>query len=130
MKVALIDVDAHVEAFGIRSLSASLKEAGHPTRLILMKSEAPCYTGRVLDEARQLATFADVIGISCFSRASAKAVQVLEHLRPLGKIRVWGGVHATLNPKTCAKHADVVCLGEGGTGGISPMESTKRTAAR
>lgn len=113
MKVALIDVDAHVEAFGIRCLSASLKEAGHQTRLILMKSDASCFTERVLDEARRLAAFADVVGISCFSRASAKAIQVLEHLRSLNNIRVWGGLHATLNPESCVKYADVVCLGEG-----------------
>lgn len=113
MKVALIDVDAHVEAFGIRSLSASLKEAGHQTRLILMKSEASCFSKHVLDEARKLAAFADVIGISCFSRASTKAIQVLEYLRSLNKIRVWGGLHATLNPDICVEHADIVCIGEG-----------------
>ena len=55
MKIALIDVDAHVEAFGIRCLSAALKEAGHKTRLILMKSEASCFTERVLEQARELA---------------------------------------------------------------------------
>ena len=113
MRVVLIDVDAHVEAFGIRSLSAVLKEAGHQTRLILMKSEKPCYPKRILDKVRQLVTSADVIGISCLSRASTKAVQVLEHLRPLGKILVWGGIHATLNPEACVKYADIVCRGEG-----------------
>jgi len=113
MDIALIYTDEDNEAFGPRSISAVLKEAGYRTRLILMKSKEKIYSGPVLEDVNQLAAEADVIGISCFSRASEKAIQILEHLRPLGKVRVWGGIHATLNPEACVDHADVVCRGEG-----------------
>jgi hypothetical protein len=43
-------------------------------------------------------TDCDLIGISRLSRGSEKAKQVLQHLRPLRKPTVRGGVHATLAP--------------------------------
>ncbi len=113
MRVALIHTDSDPWALGMRSVSAVLKEAGHPTRIILMGSSERFYSQQVLEEAKEIAKDSDIIGISCVSRGSEKARQVIEHLRPLGKLIVWGGIHATLNPKECAESADLVCRGEG-----------------
>ena len=113
MNVALIYTDEDIQAFGMRSISSVLKKAGHHTKLILMKSRGTNYSQQALEETRNFVSDSDVIGISCFSRASGKAIQVVEAIRPLGKMCVWGGVHATLNPNACAKYVDVVCRGEG-----------------
>ena len=113
MNVSLIYVDEDLQAFGMRTISSVLKQAGHHTKLILMKSKEMSYSKQVLEQTRKLVADSDVVGISCFSRASEKAIQVMDYIRPLGKIRVWGGVHATLNPEACAKYADVICRGEG-----------------
>lgn len=113
MNIALIYVDQDVEAFGVRNISSALKAAGHETKLVMMKTTDPAYSKQVLDAAKGLVADSDIIGLSCFSRASEKAVQVIEHMRPLGKITVWGGIHATLNAEHCARHADLVCRGEG-----------------
>ncbi|MEN6337425.1 MAG: radical SAM protein [Phycisphaerales bacterium] len=113
MNIALIYVDQDLEAFGVRNISSALKAAGHETKLILMKTKDAVYSQQVLDAAKGLVADSDVIGMSCFSRASQKAIQVMEHMRPLGKVTVWGGIHATLNAEQCARHADLVCRGEG-----------------
>ncbi len=113
MNIALVHVDEDVEAFGVRCISSVLKAAGHQTTLLLMKSMESSYPAQVLERAGELIADSDVVGLSCFSRASQKAIQIIEHIRPLGKVTVWGGIHATLNPEECARHADVVCRGEG-----------------
>ncbi len=113
VKISLICVDNDVEAFGVRSISSVLRAAGYETKLLIMKSGEPAYSRRALDSVRGLVTDSDVIGLSCFSRASDKAIQVIKHIRPVGRIIVWGGIHATLNPQQCTPHADVVCSGEG-----------------
>jgi radical SAM superfamily enzyme YgiQ (UPF0313 family) len=47
------------------------------------------------------------------SRGSKTAKTILEALKPLGKLVVWGGMHPTLYPVDCAGHTDLVCRGEG-----------------
>jgi len=113
MNIALIYVDQDLEAFGVRNISSALKAAGHETKLVLMKTKEAAYSQQVLDAAKGLVADSDIIGMSCFSRASQKAIQVMEHMRPLNKVTVWGGIHATLNAEQCARHADLVCRGEG-----------------
>jgi radical SAM superfamily enzyme YgiQ (UPF0313 family) len=113
MNIALVHVDEDVEAFGVRSLSSVLKAAGHQTTLLLMKSKEGSYRPQALERVRELTADCDLVGVSCFSRASRKAMQLIDYLSPLDKITVWGGIHATLNPEECARHADVVCRGEG-----------------
>jgi len=113
MNVALIYVDEDFKAFGLRCISSMLKKAGHPTRLILLKSKDDRYSGETLADVADCVRGCGLAGISCFSRASDKAIQVLDAVRPLVRNTVWGGIHATLNPGECAKHADVVCRGEG-----------------
>ena len=107
MNISFIYTEIDRWALGIRSVSAFLKNAGHSTRLILAGQKKELCTSSLRD-IRELVKDTDVIGLSCFSRGSDKARQIAEYLRPLGKFIIWGGIHATLNPKECAKYADVV----------------------
>ncbi len=113
MNVALIYVNEDIEAFGLRCISSTLKKAGHQTKLILLKSKEDRYSGKTLAEVADCIRGCELAGIGCFSRASDKTIQVLDAIRPLVRMTVWGGIHATLNPGECAKHADIVCRGEG-----------------
>lgn len=54
------------------------------------------------------------ISVSCSSYYDM-AVEITRRIReqmPQSKV-LWGGVHVTLCPEDCIKHADYVCLGEG-----------------
>lgn len=113
MNIALIYTETDLLALGMRSVSSVLKKAGHQTRLILMGSEQKNYSSRTFEEIKELVKHSDVTGISSFSRSSDKARHIIENLKSLDKLIVWGGIHAILNPEECAEHADLVCRGEG-----------------
>ena len=113
MNIALIYTEEDPWAFGMRSIAATLKTRGHQTIMIVMSSDEERYTNEALNEMFFLVSQVGVIGVSCFSRGSEKAKQILNYLKPLGKFTIWGGVHATLNPEECSKYANVVCRGEG-----------------
>ena len=113
MNIALICTDSDLWAFGTRLISSVLKRAGHSTRLILLASDAAEYSAEVLEEAGELVRQSDLAGISCYSRGSRKARQIARGLRAQGKMTVWGGLHASLNPGECAEAAQIVCRGEG-----------------
>jgi len=113
MRIAMIHTDQDQWGLRIRTLSTILKQAGHQTKLIFMGSDNKFYSDHSLGELKRVTISSDIICISCLSRGSEKAKQVCEHLRPLNKLIVWGGLHATLNSTECADFANVVCVGEG-----------------
>lgn len=112
MRVTFIDTDS-VWAWGSRMLSSVLKRAGHKTRLLLMDTAEARYTPEDLRELDSLVCDAGLVGVSCHSKGSDKAQQVLRYLKSQGVLTVWGGIHATLNAEECAEFADMVCVGEG-----------------
>ena len=112
MHISLIDTDSNW-AWGVRMISAVLKREGYKTRLLLMAKSGDHYSQSELAQLESSVRDSDVIGISCGSGGHMRARTLLAHLRPLGKLLVWGGIHATLNPKECAQSADLVCVGEG-----------------
>ena len=93
MNVSLIYTEPDIWAFGMRSISAFLKEAGHHTQLVFMGSQESCYSSRSLEKVRELVRDSDIIGISSMSRSSIKAKQLLRDLRPCKGLTVWGGTH-------------------------------------
>ncbi len=113
MDITLLSTDSDTWAFGLRSISAVLRAAGHNPRLVFMGTNEQMLSKRDLDDLVSLTRETDLLGISCLARTSEKAKQVIEYLRPRKKMVVWGGVHASLNPAECAEWADIVCRGEG-----------------
>lgn len=113
MHISLIYTESDKWAFGLRSISASLKKAGHNTRLIFMGTEDRFYTLPALQVLSELVEESSIVGISSMANGSDRAKQIIESLKPLGKLTVWGGIHATLNPEECAQSADIICVGEG-----------------
>jgi radical SAM superfamily enzyme YgiQ (UPF0313 family) len=122
--VLLSPTPPDLSAFGVRSLQASLKAAGHDTRLVLfpgsigLSQEDGSYVYRydaaVIDQALELAAGADVVGVSFFTNYFDRAVQLTTAVRErLGLPVVWGGIHATVRPVEALSQADFVCRGEG-----------------
>jgi anaerobic magnesium-protoporphyrin IX monomethyl ester cyclase len=56
-----------------------------------------------------------LIGISLMSDEYHKACQLTTFLKSFvdGTPVIWGGIHPTISPDSCLKHADYVCVGEG-----------------
>ncbi|MEO7994548.1 MAG: cobalamin-dependent protein, partial [bacterium] len=109
---------------GIRYIHALTQSKGYPSPLVFFgKISANDVTEpievdfdnlfKVLkkDDCRLIA-----VSVSCSSYYDM-AVEITRRIRtemPEAKI-LWGGVHVTLCPEDCIKHADYVCLGEGET---------------
>ncbi|MEA4855579.1 B12-binding domain-containing radical SAM protein [Solidesulfovibrio sp.] len=115
-----------LSAFGVRSLQATLKAAGHDVRLVLFPGSIGLlqedgsfvyrYPERVVDQALELARDSDLIGVSFFTNYYDRAVQLTEAVRARLTVPViWGGIHATVRPVEALNHADFVCRGEGET---------------
>jgi anaerobic magnesium-protoporphyrin IX monomethyl ester cyclase len=113
MNIVFVSTDMENWVPGLRSISAVLKAAGHFTQLINMTTNERQFSKENLDDVASLTRHADIIGVSCLARGSAKAKQLIESLRSQKKLIIWGGVHANLNPAECADWADIVCRGEG-----------------
>jgi radical SAM superfamily enzyme YgiQ (UPF0313 family) len=113
MNITLISTDKDVWAFGLRSISAVLKAAGHVTQLVHMTTDENQFSKKVLTDVASMSRHTDIIGVSCLAQGSAKAAQLIESLHSQKKMIVWGGVHASLNPTECTDWADIVCRGEG-----------------
>ena len=67
----------------------------------------------VIQGISELVGDSEIIGISSMSRGSARAKALIDGLRPLGRLIVWGGMHPTLFPEDCSGYADLVSRGEG-----------------
>lgn len=113
MKVLFISTDFDLWALGLRSISAVLKQAGYSTQLIFMPSRTRFYAQKALEALAPFVKDADVVGFSCLARGSDRVEQLIDSIRPMKKMTVWGGVHASLNPNECAAWANIVCRGEG-----------------
>lgn len=111
--ITMISADDEVWAFGMRSISSTLREAGHRTTLIFAGVSKAPVNESVIRGIAAVVGDSEIIGISSMSRGSERAKTLIEGLRPLGRLIVWGGIHPTLFPEDCTMHADLVCRGEG-----------------
>ena len=114
MRISLISPYPSLEAFGLRTISACLKKAGHEVRLIFLPQEFDRpYEPAVLEELVQVCRDSDLVGLSVMSNFRDNARQLTRALRcVLGTTVVWGGIHPTVLPRECLAEADLVCLGE------------------
>ena len=115
MKISLISPYTVIMAYGLRTISASLKREGHDVKLIFLptRSGVP-YGENVFGELAELAGDSRLIGISLTTNLFEKAVSLTQKLKQSCRAPViWGGTHATARPEECLNYADLVCLGEG-----------------
>ena len=113
MHITMISTDDELWASGMRSISSTLREAGHRTTMIFAGASDASFNESVIRQIATLVGDSEIIGISSMSRGSMRAKTLIEGLRSLGRLIVWGGIHPTLFPEDCTMHADLVCRGEG-----------------
>lgn len=113
MHLTLINADNEVWASGMRVISSVLRRAGHGTTMIFAGNPRAPINETTMCRIAELVGDSEIIGASSMSRGSGRAKELIEGLRPLGRLMVWGGMHPTLFPEDCVAHADLVCRGEG-----------------
>jgi radical SAM superfamily enzyme YgiQ (UPF0313 family) len=104
-----------VHDFGLRSISACLKQAGHDVNLFfLMKEFHKRYSETAMYNLVKLTKGSDLAGISLMSNFFDNAIQITQKLRNNYDFPIlWGGTHPTIRPEESLQHADMVCIGEG-----------------
>lgn len=115
MKITLISPYSDLQAFGIRTMSACLKQEGHDVHLLFLpKHFTERYENKTLNEIVKLSKESNLIGISLMTNFFDNAVQLTQKLKENYDIPIlWGGVHPTIRPEECLNYADMVCIGEG-----------------
>ena len=103
MKIGLISPHPDIIAFGLRSLSACLKKAGHDVKLIFLAREFYKKFGdRVLEDTVEVLRDVDLVGLTLMTNFFDNSIQITQKLKKdLGVPVVWGGVHPTIRPKEC-----------------------------
>lgn len=138
MKVVLITpTPPDISAFGVRSLSAYLRDNGYDVKLIFLPGSigllregggfAYHYEKAVLDQILDLCKDADIIGISFMTNYFDRAIQITEKIkRGLDIPVIWGGIHASTKPEEALEHADMVCIGEGEEALLELVDTMKK----
>lgn len=114
MKVTLISIYPDLWSFGLRTVSSILKKEGNEVDLVFMPREfVERFPKQAVEDLVQLSINSDWAGISLMSNFWDNAIQLTEAIKKNCKIPImWGGTHATVRPKECLKHADMVFVGE------------------
>jgi len=122
MKISLISLYPDITSFGIRIISAYLKQYGHKTQLIFLPDPygddivygKQRYENHILEEVISLCRQSDLIGVTLMTNFFNGAIQLTNKLKKeLSTPVIWGGVHPTIKPDECLEYADIVCIGEG-----------------
>jgi len=115
MKISLISITPSVDDFGLRTISACLKQAGHDVNLFfLVKEFYKKYSETAMNNLVKLTKGSDLAGISVMTNFFDNAIQITQKLKnnynfPI----VWGGIHPTIRAEESLDYADMVCIGEG-----------------
>ncbi|MBF0317199.1 MAG: B12-binding domain-containing radical SAM protein [Nitrospirae bacterium] len=127
LNITLISPYPDITVFGLRTISAWLKEHGHKSRMVFMPdpyADAPqssrqrrggqIYSKQALNQLITLCKGSDLIGITLMTNYFKHAAELTTALKKsLQAPIIWGGVHPTIRPEECLEHADIVCVGEG-----------------
>ena len=103
-----------IHDYGLRTISACLKQAGHDVDLIfLLKEFHKKYSETAMNNLVKLTKGSDLAGISLMTNFFDNAIQVTQKLRNNYDFPIlWGGIHPTIRPEESLNHADMVCIGE------------------
>jgi len=114
MKITLISIYPDITSFGMRTISACLKQEGHDVDLIfLLKEFTEKYAEKTMNDLVKLTKKSDLVGISLMTNFFDNAIQITQKLRENCNFPIlWGGTHPTIRPEECLDYADMVAMGE------------------
>ena len=115
MKISLVSMFPSILNYGLRSISACLKQAGHDVSLFfLMKDFYKKYSETAMNDLVKLTKKSDLVGISMMTSFFDNAIQITQKLKNNYDFPIlWGGIHPTIRPEECLDYADMICIGEG-----------------
>lgn len=118
MRISLISPYNHINANGLRVISACLKERRHEVSVLFLSSHetkfSEPYSKKVNQNVIELCKHSDLIGFSLMTNDFLKSRNLTIDLKKHLKIPIiWGGIHPTVKPLECLQYADMVCIGEG-----------------
>lgn len=125
MKITLIaPTPPDVAAFGVRALSAYLREHGKNVQLIFLPGGVEKFKHRsgfryeydkvILEQVIELTRGSGLAGISFMSNYLDRAMQLSEAIKKaLDVPLILGGIHPTVMPEESLEIANIVCVGEG-----------------
>jgi len=117
MNIGLISPFPDIQSFGLRTLSACLKQEGHNVKILfLQKHFWDSYKDSTLDETVNLLKDCDLIGLTVMSNFWDNSVQITKRLKKdTDALVIWGGTHPTIRPEESIERggADLACVGEG-----------------
>ena len=93
MKISLVSMFPSILNYGLRSISACLKQAGHDVSLFfLMKDFYKKYSETAMNDLVKLTKESDLVGISMMTNFFDNAIQITQKLKnnydfPI----IWGG---------------------------------------
>jgi len=127
VRILLIHLTGYtIVSIGLRTISACLKARGHQVSLLFIPFHKGGYEKFQFTEekvnklTKNITDFItkesfDLVGFSLTTNFFIPAAIISDAIKkenPKLPI-IWGGVHPTIFPEMCLKHADMVCLGEG-----------------
>jgi radical SAM superfamily enzyme YgiQ (UPF0313 family) len=114
MHLTLLSPYPDLFSFGIRSLSAACKQAGHSTRILFLTQDFNVsYTEMVLKQIVDLCRGSDLVGIGLMTNFWDNTRDLTHTIKSeLGIPVIWGGIHPTIRPEECLQYADHVAIGE------------------
>jgi len=94
MKITLISIYPDITSFGMRTISACLKQEGHDVDLIfLLKEFTEKYTKKTMNDLIKLTRGSKLVGISLMSNFFDNALQITKKLKANCDFPIlWGGL--------------------------------------
>lgn len=113
MKCLLISLQSNANVNAAKYIAANVRDKGHDAVILLLPGYLePSLSPAIEDFIRKYNP--DLIGISLMSFEFFPAKNITRLLKQKFQIPIiWGGVHPTMSPYECLKHADYICIGEG-----------------
>ena len=125
MKITLVSPYPDIANYGLRVLSACLREAGHETQMIYMPDFAgdgefthvnmshERYPREVIDQLIELTAESDMLGVTLMTHYYDSAKQITKAVKDAHGIpTIWGGFHPSVRPDESARWADYVAIGD------------------
>jgi anaerobic magnesium-protoporphyrin IX monomethyl ester cyclase len=125
LRITLVSPYPDIANYGLRTLSAVLRKAGHETQMVCMpdfsgdgeiahvEMNEDRYPPEIIEQFVKLAEGSDLVGITLMTHYFDSALQLTQVVKDrIGAPVIWGGFHPSARPEECASHADYVAVGD------------------
>ena len=114
MRITLVSPYPDITNYGLRTLSAVLKQAGHQVTFLCMPDFAgdgefthirmseERYPPHVIQQFQDIVRGSDLLGVTLMTHYFDTGKQLSKAAREVGVPSIWGGFHPSVRPDECA----------------------------